>query len=95
MTAHLTEDNKPRPCASCGATDCGHLRNYLPLASGLHAPQTNPNDKELNGASAKDSAEMKKWDEIEQRFLNGWMNREFTRWLENHLQDMPKQEQLL
>ena len=34
----------------------------------------------------------KKWDEIEQRFLNGWMNREFTHWLENHPKDTPKKE---
>ena len=35
--------------------------------------------------------EMKKWDEIEQRFLNDWMNRDFIRYLHDR-QDTSKQE---
>jgi hypothetical protein len=89
-------------CGSCGV-EVGKGCFHRPLQESveiyqeelINVPQTSPNDKELNGPSAKDFAEMKKWDEIEQRFLNGWMNREFTRWMENHLQDTSKQEQLL
>ena len=45
---------------------------------------------ELNKA-AQDAVK-KKWDEIEQRFLNRLMNREFTRWFKNHTKDTPKKE---